>query len=540
MQNVNFISQASIVVGCCLTFLTSNLHAKLPGRDGESPIPVIDVHTHIFNANDLPLEGLLGALGVPDSIAHSLAIVLNAWTPVDDLDAPLPPRSVYTTSAMSMRNKLGPGKLLRSVLTPKQRQELAKYAGVPEKSAIQSVSVSQQAGSDAEIVARALQKADFPPGEQRTEKQSVKMQSVEIQTAGFKGYLDFVDIMTNGNLRIAQRLHADEYPKVDLFVHHMMDMEKPYADEPRVSFDKQITRMAKLDRRFDGRFMHFVAFDPFRRDNSLASVIRGIDAGAAGVKFYPPSGYRATDNAIPSKPCIFHPSARKRWNSRYSHLTGVELDAINEKLFLYCEKHDIPIFTHCTPGGFEAEKGYGQMADPVYWEKVLIKHPSLRLCLAHSGGEDYWFSSSNNKGQTFGENVVKLCLKYPNVYCEVGYMEKILDPALAGLLDTRLRSVINRRSTDGAWAFGEKIMYGTDWHMIHKEQHHRDYLCKFHTLFAEPGLKNWQRPFFSGNAVRFLKLPKLAKDERFTVAQRDYWQSLVTRSQANSKPRHFE
>ena len=90
--------------------------------------------------------------------------------------------------------------------------------------------------------------------------------------------------MRKGNVAIAQTLMM-EYKHVDLFAHHMMDMSKAYADTPVVPFDQQMARMTKLDQRFPGQFIHFVAFDPFRRDQSLNFVDNGLKAGAIGVKF---------------------------------------------------------------------------------------------------------------------------------------------------------------------------------------------------------------------------------------------------------------
>src|SRR5256885_15499369 len=63
---------------------------------GREPTPVIDVHTHVFNARDLPLRGLFSALGAPTLVAKALAKVLNAWTPDDDLDQTLAPSGFFT------------------------------------------------------------------------------------------------------------------------------------------------------------------------------------------------------------------------------------------------------------------------------------------------------------------------------------------------------------------------------------------------------------------------------------------------------------
>jgi hypothetical protein len=68
--------------------------------------------------------------------------------------------------------------------------------------------------------------------------------------------------------------------------------------------------------------------------------------------------------------------------------------------------------------------------------------------------------------------------------------------------------VINSKSTAGNWRFGNKIMYGSDWHMIEKEGKHREYLDIFNGLFSDPDLKPWQRAFFCRNAIAYLQLSR--------------------------------
>jgi len=81
--------------------------------------------------------------------------------------------------------------------------------------------------------------------------------------------------------------------------------------------------------------------------------------------------------------------------------------------------------------------------------------------------------------------VVELCLRYPNVYCEVGYLDAALEKKPLALFTSRLASVLNQPSVDSRWLFGDKVMYGTDWHMMHKVDDHEKYLAVFDELFAQ-------------------------------------------------------
>jgi len=524
-----------------LPLLTFSLHAELPSSTGGSSVPVIDMHTHVFNTRDLPLAGAINAMSrswVSPSVSAVLKEALLALTAPDDLDGPLPPKQPLnvregspTTMALSASTNAPP-----RTLTEGQRTKLRGYLGMKSVNSIRMLSLTNQAQTDRALLAEAFRKAGFPPAESGTPPATLKVQSV-----GLDGYARFVDIMTDGHLRIAHRLMTEQYPKADLFVHHMMDMEKAYDEKPQIPFDEQMHRMTRLDQRFDGRLLHFTAFDPFRREDSLESVKRGLNAGAVGVKFYPPSGYQATANDIPDRPGWLSSSARKdRWDSRYQGLSNEQLNGYNDALFRFCTSNEIPIFTHCTSVGFEADKGYGLMSDPRFWAKVLSNHPSLRLCFGHSGGEAYWFAGASRKvdkdealKRSFGTNVVQLCLTYSNVFCEVGYLDRILDADSAALFTNRLASVIRQPAVSGGWTFGDKLMYGTDWHMIHKEDDHEKYLDAFACIFARPEFAGYQRRFLAGNAVRFLQLDRLAADPRFTEAQRRRWAEIVGRAHEN-------
>ncbi len=55
-------------------------------RDADISVTVVDMHSHLFNARDLPLAGIANARGVPMGVARSVATLLNNWTRLDDDD----------------------------------------------------------------------------------------------------------------------------------------------------------------------------------------------------------------------------------------------------------------------------------------------------------------------------------------------------------------------------------------------------------------------------------------------------------------------
>jgi predicted TIM-barrel fold metal-dependent hydrolase len=498
------------------------------------PIPVIDVHTHVFNAHDLPLKGILGALGAPDGVDQVLADVVDQWTPSDDIDrtreVERPDTAPVAGNLTEVAAKVRSASVSRSralnepLLTAEQKRVLNQYVNT-SRELVQINTAKTPDESAVELVAKALAQANFPPSDSAGENARGLLTDLG-------GYIRFLGVITSEHDRIVYDMTHRQYPQVRLFVDHMMDMAAAYGDAPQVPFDQQWDAMTGLDRHTGGMLVHFVAYDPFRRKNALEYVKRGLAAGAIGVKFYPPSGYSSTDNTIETQPAGDN-RAIQRWRSRYGGaqpLNGAAIDDLNNQLFQYCVDNDVPIFTHCTPTGFQAADGYGAKADPRFWGQTLHQFPKLRLCFGHAGGDDYWFSPGNDVG--FGVEVVQLCLRYENVFCETGYLEQILATGNVERFRNRLASVIDLPSQcncAGHWKFGDKFMYGTDWFMIAKETHPEIYLVDFWKLFDNDhgSLKKWERAFFGRNAVRFLRLSDVAADARFTPTQRQYWQKLI-------------
>jgi predicted TIM-barrel fold metal-dependent hydrolase len=530
---------ASLVLATMATFPSASSRAELPAVDGGPPVPVVDMHTHVFNVLDLPVVELIDAtapvwLPFRRSAVESLAALLNRMASEET-------RAGFDKTGIRLLAAEPPPKSPPLELAPDERRALERLLSGPQEGfelLQESRPKALDTLSDEELVGEALLRVGFPPLETPLDRkfQAAAPKATILNTLVI-GYVEFARLLVRRHQDIAVILQRNQFPNADLFVHHMMDMEMGYGAAPPVPFAAQITNMARLDEQAEGRFLHFVAFDPFRRDTNMTLVKDALNRGAVGVKFYPATGYRATNNVIPPQPKDQH--ALKRWKSRYDGLTGKALDEINEALFRFCEEKQIPIFTHCTPIGFQAQDGYGWNADPTNWIPVLAAHPKLFLCFGHAGGEAYWFADGKtrkdeeNRKRSFGTNVVELCLQYPNVYCEMGYLEDILGTKGRRAFTKRLQEVIDRKSPAGDWTFGDKIMYGTDWHMIHKEQGHKAYLDQFHKVFSERRLRAYHRRFFSGNAVRFLRLADIAQQARFTADQRNHWQHILMNASAN-------
>src|SRR5439155_8085338 len=128
-----------------------------------------------------------------------------------------------------------------------------------------------------------------------------------------------------------------------------------YRQLVRDQFPRMLAAAAQSPIKMTG----FVAFDPFRPD-CLEVVKGGIAMGFAGVKFYPPNGYRPIGNS--DADIVQYPGAPVK-------LTGAKVDAANKAFFQWCIAGDIPIFTHCTSGGMESRPGEtGVFSDAKGWK----------------------------------------------------------------------------------------------------------------------------------------------------------------------------
>jgi predicted TIM-barrel fold metal-dependent hydrolase len=335
-----------------------------------------------------------------------------------------------------------------------------------------------------------------------------------------------------------------------LFVHMMMDLEWAYfQNQPTYAYPRQIRRMRKLASLYPGQLIGFVAFDPYRgSDNTRAAEaafqdVRGaLDAGFAGVKLYPPTGYRATGN-------IDHAIEHDVIGGIDSELDGATIDARLARIIDHCcdPQQDIPILSHCTPVGFERLKdvslawygnipyvgnadnhGSGLLSDPRGWLDVLESSPArgnLRLCLGHAGDHESWllrggsaFALTKPSGirglREFAHQVYLLCRRFPNVYCDLSHMTEVLSPednhrarrSLVALL--KVLSQNDQPTDEYRYPFFTKIMFGTDYFMPNEEG---TYGCLFHvmdTIFSDTGIpSSYRRAFFFENARRYLNLP---------------------------------
>jgi predicted TIM-barrel fold metal-dependent hydrolase len=220
-------------------------------------------------------------------------------------------------------------------------------------------------------------------------------------------------------------------------------------------FAKQYDDIVALanEETYKGRFFPFLGVDPRRENISEYLSQVGKNKLFAGVKVYPPNGFSPMDKVLVGQDSIFE----------------------------YCSKHQIPVFSHCSYGGFATPSkqidvngmiipaghnnpvaydggytfktalgdGFEAMVleraetlnNPLIWEEVLKKYPDLILVLAHFGdGNDEWQA-----------NILQMMKTYPNLHTDVSCMSDL--PTLQNV----------KAIYDANPDIQGKILYGSDY-----------------------------------------------------------------------------
>jgi len=523
-----------------------------------SDVQLIDMHTHMFNSRYVPLIGILRRFGVSKKLSKygaKIAWAITGYSKFRNLKRAIPTHIDTTNPGFS---------LIDSHEDPSQIDSYIHAIVEDYKACWRDASFSEAYSEDVpfpELLAQIRLGLELGAAESENEDNyngyanellesaealfeydldafSERSQSLAFlgdKNSGWLGNIlrellqeivdstesgiDFIDFFWNMTQKEEEQLErlVGYYETLNLrfgMVHYMMDMSAPFAEHVKIKkagkvkipFYKkegrsQLSQMKKLQETSKGRLKGFSAFDPWRFENepedrifkTLQSALS--DYNMMGFKFYPPMG--------------FHASNKPR-----------RLTRVIDIFLKFCVINDVPVFAHCTPGGFEVEVNSGTMSDPTFWREamndkswqhdgVIYRARDLRLCLGHAGGGKYsdisdgWvaeslYSGSNNYART----VIEMCNNFPNVYCELANIDSILSKAAhAENLRNNLHMVLGASPS-----FHNKIMYGTDWHMVGMVNDVIQYFYILYQIVDEYGDDLFKSKFFHGNALNYLKL----------------------------------
>lgn len=544
--------------------------------------PKIDFHSHIFNAEFLPIGGAIkvilldrsfGTIRMPDYVikcleslirnvmqrgSKSLSMKLSLENlEKDDEDSSVALKNIINkylsdlssgvktnypeSSDEQLMLAFNETKLYKPDLTLKERRKLVRFIKKNKNKVDLDGIISEP------LVENYFLKSGVSPGNKKEILNKlyktilddsignlafvIAISIIGVIVFGILGkippLIDWVKTLLMPRVDIIKKLQ-DKFP-AEYYIHHDMDMADWYAmygfdqekitdyhvegDETcQVEIIKSLCNNHPLLKDYKP-LKAFYAYNPMKGIDLLKRTVNK-SGPYIGVKFYPPSGYRAIGNSF--KQFKTWGTKLRQWDvigyykRRINEINS--WDSKNIELFRYCVENEIPLMTHCNKKGMVAYRGAGKNSNPDIWREVLEKDEfkKLRLCFGHAGGHDEWVSGrftlpwKNFRG-SYAEKVYKLCTEYENVYCDFSINDELQPGKKRRYFVKRLNNLI-RKSENKPFNFGNKIIFGTDYHLLLQEKHAFTFSNDYEDIFSkeEYGLTEFQEKFFVKNAERYL------------------------------------
>ncbi|TRX72487.1 amidohydrolase family protein [Carboxylicivirga sp. M1479] len=285
----------------------------------------------------------------------------------------------------------------------------------------------------------------------------------------FDRYVKFVEIGRLGSQEAIFKECKRFYPRDSRFGVLAMDMAYMGAGKVPRSYKDQLQELGELKQKCP-EVIPFVHIDP-RREGYLELLKLCVEEwGYRGVKVYPPLGYFPYDERM-------YP------------------------VYEYCQKHSLPVITHCSPfnpvhfkgkkkelrallqkskdqidtKGMSRKVMCSQFTNPLNWEYVMADFPDLKLCLGHFGSSHYWKQFLDNPGKSDNWFLVikEMLEKYPNLYSDISFTlnEQEFFPLLKVLLQDKV--------------IRPKVLFGSDYYMVETEATERRFSIDLRAFLGE-------------------------------------------------------
>lgn len=535
-----------------------------PGAGGPRPM-LIDIHSHIFNASDLPIERFIKivflkhypkqavsvmAIDDPDALDQlihlfkALVIATRSPTALDEIRVLSGESVAQAQNALQTENDK---KIIIAIADYTRKKGIATGAGD-----------SGPLGRDK--ILRAIQDAGMPTGlavsgESSDEDLNTAINAYRSMSLGV--VLRWFGLFTRYRHVLAEKLaadHARQNFQVALLCPALVDYDhwlgqhldtqpgEEAQNKFQSSLDTQVSVMGRISRRKTGPVVHgYVAFDPLRQVawdtgvyrttyEPLVLVRKAIrDEGFIGVKLYPPMGFRALGNDDKCQTYSIEESQTLRkllagatpddstagCTPRPVHgsaALGKKLDTAMTRLFDLCTAEKAVILSH-TNDSNGSNTGFSHRADPAFWLPVLEKWPTLHVAFAHFGSFDAE-SQAKPAGATGADaswewTLGRFLRDHPQapVYADISYLVEIVGKnaqAQRTYDDTVAKWV---RQFDPEC---RHLMFGTDWIMLGIDPAYEGYTERVYQYFKTTiGFSDAMlKRLFAGNAAAFLGLRK--------------------------------
>lgn len=489
--------------------------------------PVLDVHTHFFNAADVPVRAFLQK-SVGHDQSYSLQLLLTLFAPAieavaKDL-APSAAEEWRTLQRMQQRfASMTPAAVSAtlddeaikraSVVGTALYRELKRSA--PDGIALfNSLTLGAERTSgrtgvgvdplSEELLIRIIAEShDAIATEDSARTSDPAFNARRARAQGLRGLLEFAGFMLSPryqNLNAYMKVYGAHSGSLQLAGCYASIVDFNYwLDCPAVSthLHDQVILHAELSKLSGGFLKPLVGYNPWvdikENDASLKLLDIAVHQyGFVGAKIYPPMGFLPYGNAEAGP-----------IESREKRPDQQTLDRKLLAFFSYCAQRGIPVMAHANHS-MGRDLAHDALAGPAGWHKLrsaLATHQStgklkpLRINAGHFSGE-----SIGDWTRGFVE-LAEQCDGTLDLYGDTGYWEGLLmDDAVSDHLVSLLSAASN-----GTCRVSEKMMFGSDWLMVSQVAGWKSYLAAFDTALDQRVSESARQAFFNGNARRFFR-----------------------------------
>jgi len=318
-------------------------------------------------------------------------------------------------------------------------------------------------------------------------------------------------LLQTREISTARKIHLKEMKeaKIDYSVVLLLDyafavcLEK---GEKLKSFNLQLQKTAEALAKEPFRFFLFHYFDP-RKDFAMGLLEHAFEnCGVIGIKLYPALGY----DPRPGKNTRFHCANDSLLDPDQS--PGDRIKMLNDNLeamYKFAEKNNLPILTHCSPGGScltlideENKPILWDYSDPANYLEIAGAY-NLRICLAHMGGKIHLEDEEANIARHWRKAILEYINTAHNRTDSKGKIYTDLSFDISRVLKDKekLELYLNetREYLDDE-IIGKYVLFGSDWPMGIINFPEKEYIQPY-----QDGLSPGQQElFFKDNTARFL------------------------------------
>ncbi len=474
-----FLPELVTAVCCGLPSVAASPRAQPP-----APL-VIDVHAHLFNGEDVPVQGFLDKVllheehGDERRMLRPLTAAVHHWIV---FFADSHERELRALDAeLAEREHTGPPPVPPLTLSP---AEALRRAGVLTEE------VEDVSATAVEQATVAIDPGGFWRGVQRRWGRV-------LDVAKPYSYVRRFTAARYDNAKTLLDWHGDH--GVDVFVAAMVDLDFWLEGRAVSRLEEQIEIMAKIALLTEGRVLPFVAFDPFR--DAVSGDRRALRLaqlavekyGCVGVKLYPSMGFRPIGNDGAMYEAVVGDSMWRQLGYEDAEFAAA-IESAMHGLLAWCEREQVPVMAHCNTSN-ASHPVFVDAAHPRHWARVLARYPELRLNLAHFGGA----SSLLQDDDDWAEHIIALMAEHDGVFADFGNFKLRAADDIAPYF-TVLRTVLEQEPE-----VGQRLMYGSDWFMHAARSYSKHYPDRFRTAVRK-NLPELEAAIMGGNAARFLGL----------------------------------